>query len=114
MTKSENGVTTIILSNGSKFAGEKPDPIEVLLERLEKHTLDPTFEKYGNFAENIGRGAIHFHGNFVDYSHVFSIETNDPEMCAKLTAAIETNKSTSAYRAARIEKERTESRGRKR
>jgi hypothetical protein len=39
----------LIISNGSKWAGEKPDTIDDLLNVLNKYTLDPNFEKYGNF-----------------------------------------------------------------
>jgi hypothetical protein len=42
-------MTLTIRSNGSKWYGEDPDPIEVLFDTLGKHPLDPSFEDYGNF-----------------------------------------------------------------
>jgi len=105
-------MTTIIKSNGSKFAGQKPDSIEKLLEVLKKHALDPTFERYGDFAvrvqgelaEHYGvdpTRAILFWGNFFELSHGFDIYTDDEQTIATLIAAIKENKSTSAYAAAR-------------
>lgn len=114
---------TIIESNGSKWAGEAPDPIERLLARLEAETLDPMFEEYGNFvsparkahherSERTGwkdvytdagpiypehPNAVHFWGNFQTYSHVFSIYTDDPALIERLTAAIRANQATPAY-----------------
>lgn len=97
---------TIIHSNGGGLAG----PIEALFDRLETATLDRTFEdeRFGGFA------SIHderpemtaFFGNFFDYSHVFNIETNDPDLIARLTAAIEKNKLRPDYLAQQTYEER--------
>lgn len=40
---------THIQSNGSKWAGDPPDSIDVLCEVLTMHPLDRTFEDFGNF-----------------------------------------------------------------
>jgi hypothetical protein len=102
-----------IESNGSKWYGEQ-------IERLAAHTLDPSFEDYGNFvfeprnAQYLGRGeyadlgpqypgqnVVRFWGNFADVSGVFHIDTDEPELIEKLTAAIRANQQTDAYQAAR-------------
>ena len=99
--------TTIIQSNGSKWRGESPDPIETLLGRLAdtEYILDPVFEKYGNFAENVEhegkRGFVLFHGNFLTHSAVFSILSDDPAVCGKLFAALKAHKGSQRYRNAR-------------
>lgn len=48
----------------------RTDPAE-FLARLEEHTLDSTFEEYGDFAVPREDGATHFHGNFADVSARF-------------------------------------------
>lgn len=103
---------TIILSNGSKYAGQAPDPLEKLFEVFEQTPLDPTFERYGDFAQRVkGELAEHygvnpdramlFWGNFYELSHGFNIYTDEPETIVKLLAAIQENKKTEAYAAAR-------------
>lgn len=99
-----------IISNGSKWAGQSPDTVGVLLEVLSKHTLDPRFEQYGNFVRadtpdiyirdghvQAIPGAFRFFGNFIDVSHVFNIRTDEPAIIKALTDAIEANKRTQAY-----------------
>jgi hypothetical protein len=45
------GVNRVLIEgNGSKWAGEKDDPLGMLLDRLERYALDPRFEDYGGFA----------------------------------------------------------------
>ena len=117
-----------INSNGSHFAGTEPDDIEGLLSALDRYTLDPTFEGYGNFAtlnpcqgvhnpewnytNNEPKwidgprlfdvdGVVSFFGNFLDYSHGFSIYTNDRETIESLTATIRANQQRETYRAAK-------------
>lgn len=95
---------TFITSNG---AGLK-QPIEALFARLASHTLDPIWEEYGNFSEKddpaIDPGFTRFFGNFYDYSHVFQIDSNDPDVVARLTAAIRANQATPAYAKAKAER----------
>lgn len=92
---------TIITSNGSKWAGEIPDDLPKLLETLSDYPLDRTFEEYGNFVYDVdeirGPGFIRFWGNFFSYSHVFSIDTDDPEVIKTLTTAIRKNQQRPDY-----------------
>lgn len=55
--------------NGSKWAGEAPDELEKLLERLECEPLDPRFEKYGNFisTEKTANEMLADHGLRLEY-----------------------------------------------
>lgn len=110
-----------IQSNGSKWAGESPDNIEVLLEVLSKYNLDlPMFSnkdtsEYTFITENPHSAkfnpdyphksslmwindkplynvpVVSFFGNFEDISHVFSITTNHQKTIALLTEAINAN-----------------------
>jgi hypothetical protein len=121
-----------INSNGSKWAGENPDDIEKLLECLHEHTLDPDFEKYGNFitanpcraAHNPKwtgfdnkepqwidgdrlfetEGVVQFWGNFFDVSHCFCIYTNDKDTIYLLTDAIRHNQSLHDYLIAKCQR----------
>ena len=100
---------TIIRSNGSKWLGQEPDTLDQLIAVMAEYPLDPTFEHYGDFAEDGGvafdspdqnerwTGYTIFHGNFRGVSHVFNIYTNDPEVIARLRCAIAANKATPAY-----------------
>ena len=99
-------MTTTIHSNGSKWFGEEPDPIEKLLERLEEYALDPRFETYGNFVFSdpdpaIPVGATRFFGNFFELSGVFNIDTDDADLVESLTLAIRQNQRTPGYREAK-------------
>lgn len=92
--------TTIeIVSNGSGTIR----PLADLFAALERHTLSPTFEEYGNFVSETADGRISFFGNFHDYSHVFQIITDDRDLIDRLTAAIRANQATREYVAARAE-----------
>lgn len=75
-----------IISNGSKWSGQNTDSIEELLNVLDRYSLDPSFEDYGNFVNNnptwvkaeakeMYKGCTKFFGNFSTYSHVFNIIT---------------------------------------
>jgi len=103
---------TTIHSNGSKWAGEKPDTIDFLInERLNKYTIEERFFqtwkdktdikniKLLNFCpiSNIEPNEVKFFGNFEEYSHVFRITTNDPKIIKKLTEAIKKNKGWLKY-----------------
>lgn len=119
---SETAFITEILSNGSHWMGEKEDPIESLLDSLEKYPLDRTFEKYGNFIQDDpewiravpgpsgyltrweptetpypGHKVTRFWGNFLTVSHVFSIDTDDPKVIETLTKAIRANQTRKDY-----------------
>lgn len=92
--------STRIVANGSKSAGQAPDSLDVLLARLADTPLHPDFEAYG-FARPLGHGVTLFAGNFWLFSHCFQIETNDPEVTAKLTEAIKANLASVAFKEAR-------------
>ena len=105
-------MTTIINSNGSKWAGQEPDPINTLVEVLATVPLDRTFETYGNFYQptpnfcgqfgehNHGsefEGLPCFSGNFFSLSHVFCIYTDDYELISRLLTAIDINQHRPDY-----------------
>jgi hypothetical protein len=99
-------MTTTIISNGSKWNGQDPDSIETLFKVLDMFALDRTFEKYGNFViiepvseagEHLVPNGVRFFGNFAEISHVFSIDTDDPELIERLTAAIRKNQQRADY-----------------
>lgn len=91
-----------VISNGSKWAGELPDSIEVLCDVLKREPLNPLFEEYGNFiiAED-DSATVRFWGNFLNLSHVFEIDTDDSQLIDTLTALIRENQTRREYRAAR-------------
>ena len=82
-------------SNGGGFTDEN---IVLLLSHLEREILDPTFEKYGNFVRrNRKTGLTTFFGNFLTYSHVFNIVTDDPAIIKPLRRAIRMNRASPGY-----------------
>lgn len=85
-----------IQSNGSKWAGEPLDTIEDLYAVLATETLDPRFEDCGNFITMEGATA-HLFGNFYTVSHVFNLDTDEPETIQRLTSLIRANQATPAY-----------------
>lgn len=79
--------------------------IQRLIDGLGEFTLDPKFEKYGNFIirdEPKYSGAVSFFGNFFDYSLVFRIDTTDQVLIDELTRLIRQNQRSDAYKRARI------------
>jgi hypothetical protein len=112
-------MTTIIQSNGSRWAGEDLATLDDLAKCLTEHTLDPTFEKYGDFINQIRPGdwirgrrpegvdpecTFQMFGNFFDVSHVFNIITDDPAVVARFRPLIDANKATPAYKQAKKER----------
>ena len=93
-----------IISNGSKWLGEKPDTVKQLIEVLgeEQWTLDPTFEAYGDFVFEED-GWLHVFGNFHNLSYVFNIRVpiKHRKQLDALVAAIEQHKASERYKAAR-------------
>ena len=108
-----------IISNGiaknvPAWITNKPGTIEDLKEILTKYTLDPTFEKYGNFinynpqwvkpeSQNKYKGCAVIFGNFKTYSHVFNIITDDKKLLNELQILVDKNKSTNDYMLAKKE-----------
>lgn len=103
-----------ISSNGSKWAGQEEDDLDVLLYVLTQYRLDPertdvivnpcvaVDNPNWTWASAEPRWidgprvytynpVVRFTGNFLNYSHGFSIDTNDPETIAILQTAIEQN-----------------------
>ena len=89
-----------------------PDTEENILHDLARYALDPVFELYGNFinpapewlsqeAADKYAGCTIISGNFLDYSHAFSLVTDDPGLISRLSAAVAQNKATQEYQAAR-------------
>lgn len=84
--------------NGSKFAGQAPDPIEKLFERLEKYTLSPSLVPFmSDAAPDSGPGCMRFFGNFVEVSGGFSVVTDDEEMMKRFVIAIGSNMHTARF-----------------
>jgi len=80
-----------IKSNGSKWFGEPPDPIEKLSELLESRILDPDY----NWIETKD-GTTAIGGNFLCLSHAFHVEGTQEEM-APLVEAMERNRKSDGY-----------------
>ena len=85
--------------------GQEPATIETLLRVLGEYPLDRRFEAYGNFISKEPilvsgermHGITSFFGNFFTLSHVFNIYTDDAEVVAKLTDAINANRKRKDY-----------------
>src|SRR5262249_4361699 len=115
-TAMEVATMLLIRWNGSKWAGEAPDPLETLLQRMKEHAIEP-FWLAGDMCEDAAIDSEtglasptvrHFGGNFVTYSHAFGIETDEPETIAKLRAAIADNMRTFYGNAAGVQRELAE------
>lgn len=92
---------TIVAYNGYRIVGPVAAEVDLLLAMLERETLDPRFEQYGNFVIDadavLQLGEVQFHGNFITYSHAFDVRSDEPEVIARLTAAIRANQATKTY-----------------
>lgn len=98
--------------NGSGHAGDQHRALASLLERIETDELDTYWSPNELFCElahgtvYLGKGeytdtgpiypdapdTVRFFGNFVTYSHSFSIDTDDAEVIELLTAAVTANR----------------------
>lgn len=100
---------------------DQAEQLDRLFDALTRYTLDPVFEKYGAFLDAAEPDVIaayerahgktfdvprtmHAFGNFYDYSCVFNLYTDDPDLIARLTVAIRENRSREAYRRAKEER----------
>lgn len=92
--------------------GFMEDTKENILADLERYTLDPVFEDYGNFvytptwvnektAEEY-KGLTAISGNFLTYSHAFRLLTDDKELIRELETAIRKNQETEEYKQAKV------------
>ena len=96
-------MTTKIVSNGSRFAGEAPASLEDLFDLLGREPLDldwlsslpqeaPLLRKGGvQLVYPDAPGTVCFLGNFANLSHVFQIDTDDAALIVRLRAAIAAN-----------------------
>lgn len=83
--------------------------IDDFISKLEKYTLDPAFEKYGNFIHKNPKFPKNkeltekykdwycLFGNFFDYSNAFSIYTDDEKLANRLKRLIRKNQKSVAY-----------------
>lgn len=106
-----NTLDFFVVSNGSKWAGQKEDPLSTLFENLEAHPLEPNWCKNGfkhsiTWLEEVKsdpharfNGHVQYIGNFVGYSAGFSIYVlKGSETEAKLDAMILKNMQTDAFK----------------
>lgn len=101
-------MTTTIHYNRAKYLFPGLESIDALLACMERYTLDPTFEDYGDFVFQgypVAPAHVRFSGNFHDASATFSIETDDQDLIDSIIAAIKANKATQAYADARHERD---------
>lgn len=88
------------------------DTAENILNDIARYTLDPVFEKYGDFVNHNPswldkesaekyKGCTVIFGNFLYYSHAFNIITDDENIIKAFEDAVKKNKSTSEYIAAK-------------
>lgn len=89
--------------------------LERLFDMVYHFTLDPTFERYGDFVSRNprlvrgGRGDYTaLFGNFYDYSFVFNIETKDEKLIARFANAVAENKKKESYQRAKVIRARQE------
>lgn len=102
---------TRIISNGSKWNGQKPDSINKLIDVLAKHPIDEDFFSKEKDVRLFGvaykwvvlcpiskeDGVYTFFGNFEDISHIFNIKSTDRAVIAKLKKAIMDNAGWKKY-----------------
>lgn len=87
------------------------DTKENILEDLEQYTLDPVFEKYGNFVyqptwdekenEEKYKGMTVIFGNFLEVSHAFRVLTDDEKLITELEESIRKNQESEKYKEAK-------------
>jgi hypothetical protein len=93
-----------------------PDTVENIMHDLERYTLDPVFEDYGDFVNRSPewldethaekyKGCTVVSGNFLTYSHAFYLITDDEGIISQISAAVDRNKGTTEYQAARLRRQ---------
>ena len=101
-----------IIANGSNTYPYQKSTRSDLYRLLETYTLDPVFERYGEFVNRTPcwidgetarkySGASVFAGNFLSYSHAFYLITDQEELIRSLERLIEKNRASPQYQAAR-------------
>ena len=91
---------TTMVSNGSKFAGEKPDSIETLIERLERFTLNPFLGASLLPYSVRSTRRLHVFGNFLEISAVFQVRTHEDEVSERLCQAVWLNLNSARFQTA--------------
>jgi hypothetical protein len=87
---------TTIVSNGSRWRGQKLATLEQLFQALASHPLEKFWRKRGIECDPYvdASGDVQprrFWGNFADVSHVFEVETDDPALIERFRAAFKAN-----------------------
>ncbi len=82
-------VAAIIISNGSRFAGEQPASLEKLEDMLKTYSLEEWSCTRKTTRPSNGLEII---GNFKHYSHVFDIILTEPKLINKFRKLIYRNK----------------------
>lgn len=87
-TEEKVAAKTQIITNGSRFAGQKPASLEELYIVLQEHPLGDFWQKNGCEYADRETGITKFWGNFEDISHAFDVETSDPATASRLRRLI--------------------------
>lgn len=76
-----------------------------VLELLEgdEQLLHPDGDLFGTTRQDMGDGVVLFAGNFWERSYAFRVETDQPEMIARLDQAIDKQRAREAYAQAVVE-----------
>ena len=99
----------IRLEIGSHFAGTPSDTIDDLLARLASEPLDPSFAPFvqagpllawrtGDLVYPNAADTVRIRGNFASVSCAFLVDTDEPDLIARLRAAINENMRRPDYR----------------
>ena len=101
-----------IIANGSNTYPYQKSTLSDLYRLLETYTLDPVFERYGEFVNRTPcwidgetarkySGASVIAGNVLSYRHAFYLITDQEELIRSLERLIEKNRASPQYQAAR-------------
>jgi len=108
LAQNQGAVLVLVFQNGSRFAGEPPASLAELLALLDAEPLRADQAEFGFIiADPLGldekplfpHDFVSFRGNFERLSHGFNVATNDPAVIAQLTAEINRNLKSDAFRA---------------
>lgn len=72
--------------------GVSPAPVAALLLLLEAHPLTSWTSLERTAVRGLPSGLVSLTGNFRDLDHPFSLLTNEPELVATLTRAVQANR----------------------
>ncbi|EIT83855.1 pyruvate/2-oxoglutarate dehydrogenase complex dehydrogenase (E1) component eukaryotic type beta subunit [Fictibacillus macauensis ZFHKF-1] len=97
-----------IIANGSGW-NDTPNPLTMLVKKLQEKPLDPIYEAMGNFIVKITeseshsdfryRGCTRFVGHFATIPYVFNIVTDEKVVIEQLAKAIRMNQQRLDYEA---------------